>query len=116
MVYENFEKGINLLCDKFGIAIDEAAKLIPSAAKWKIAENIFPTVVLGLLIVAIAVYFYKSYKNETLFDFDNEIWNILIGFAAVFVLVFFCAGFGCIMKWILAPEIAFVEYLALLTK
>lgn len=123
MTYETIESTINLLCEKFGIAINAASQLVPTVQKYSIINYaiwIIVCALCGISILAIGIK-WRSHilklmekdKYEYWSDHDAFIVYSVFGGVAFFG---FIAGITVmasnIIAWNIMPTIQFLKYVA----
>jgi len=119
MNYETIEQTIELLCEKFGIAINSVALLMPSVVSYKIVSNTL-MLILGISAIIVAIYFAKKAIKKTNSK-DYDYWKdsdsistswVISAIAGLSGFVFSFFSVEEIIRWSCMPEIAFIEYIA----
>lgn len=124
---KNYEEIINLLCEKFGIALDSMPQLIPQVAKYQIiSKSLF--IVAFVLIFAITTPFFirsvkkllvilKNEENEIYTSNSNVDGNACITIILIYVIIAIVGActlpfaISDLIGWVCCPTIKFIEYM-----
>ena len=118
MTYETIEQTINLLCERLGLAVNEASKLIPELVRMGIWSNATLGIICTLIIVILLIVCVKTHKLCENDKFYNESHDILrvgswsVSFISIPILLYFTFdSVFQLIKWIVAPNIQAIEYI-----
>ena len=118
---------INVISNALGIAYDKAMDLYPSVVKMNIVDNVFG-LLKGIILYIVAYWLVwgiykrlaKKYTKEDEYidysnylDIDNYGAFVIIGTICA-IISFYLIGFsGCnLIKWIVAPDIMSIRWVA----
>ena len=123
----NVTEIINAISQALGIAYDKAVDLYPSVVKMNIADNVFGLLV-GIIFCIIAYEFlwgfYKRWTKKRIKELrcaDYSYYSDIDKYGVLVIIGAFCAiiGFcfvtfsGCdLIKWIVAPDIMSIRWVA----
>lgn len=107
MDYETIEKTIELLCEKFGIAITSVESLIPSVVNYRLGVDTVMLIISAILIVVSICLSLKARKSKE--NYELILCAIIAGGMGIGALML---SVNDIMKWIYMPEVAFIEHVA----
>lgn len=119
MTYETIEQTINLLCEKLGLAVNEASKVIPELVRMSIWTNAITVIMCTLAIVVLIGLCIKTDKlcvKDEVYDESHDVMRVA-SFVVAFVTVPILLCFGIehlldLVKWIVAPNIQAIEYIS----
>ena len=119
----DYEKVIELLCEKFGIALGEASKLLPQIIRYNIVGNsvqIAISVVI-LIITGIAAYKLIRWWHGEDYDEYSDSGKIVTGLCVtgalgLIFLITFLTGIDGLIQFIYMPDVAALKYVMGLVK
>lgn len=108
----NVNETIELLCDKFGIAVNEASKLIPEIVKCQSALSLFWAIIFAIA-TAVCVYMVRIACLHAKKDFE-DLWfdeggavefvvALVCTIAGVCAFLAFCFNLCDLISWQFAP-------------
>ena len=119
----DYEKVIELLCEKFGIALSEASKLLPQIIRYNIVGYGVQTAISLVILIATGVAIYKLIKwwNGKEYDEWSDEGKIIAGLCAAGILCFisfvvFMDGLNGLIRFICMPDVAALKYVMGLVK
>lgn len=117
----NINEAIEQIADKVGLAISDVNQLLPQVVKLEIATQsikigIFALcLILGIALIISAIIKYKK-DNDMEYDETPEVLVIFGLFICIIGVVFLASSIGELLRWIIAPNASFIEYIINIAK
>lgn len=119
----DYEKVIELLCEKFGIALGEAGKLLPQIIRYNIVGNSVQIAISVVILIITGIAAYKLIKWWYGEDYDeySDSGKIVTGLCitgalGLIFLIEFLAGIDGLIQFIYMPDVAALKYVMGLVK
>ncbi len=119
----DYEKVIELLCEKFGIALSEAGKLLPQIIRYNIVGYSVQIAISVAILIVTAVAAYKLIKwwNGKDYDGYSDSGKIITGLCVtgalgLIFLIGFLAGIDGLIQFVYMPDVAALKYVMGLVK
>ena len=117
------KKVIELLCEKFGIALSEAGKLLPQIIRYNIVGYSVQIAISVAILIVTAVAAYKLIKwwNGKDYDGYSDSGKIITGLCVtgalgLIFLIGFLAGIDGLIQFVYMPDVAALKYVMGLVK
>lgn len=114
----DYERVIELLCEKFGIALNEASKLLPQIIRYNIVGYSVQIVISIVILVTAGIAIYKLIKWWNREDYEEwrdggkAITGLLVaGLSWLIFLVVFIDGLDGLIRFICMPDVAALKYI-----
>ncbi len=113
----DYEKVIELLCEKFGIALGEASKLLPQIIHYNIVGHSVQAAISAVILIATGVAIYKLIKwwNRKEYNEWEDGGKIIAGLCVAGILWFtsliiFTCELDGLIQFVCMPDVAALKY------